>query len=76
VPGLRVAWHRRPLLTAVQAVAFLCAGVLLIPRTMPQAQGLFGWAYDPDLLKRVRRLPESRTVAVDRRLATVEASWR
>ncbi len=54
-----------PFLTAVEAVAFLCAGVLLIPRTIPQAQGLFGWAYDADLLKRVQRLTESRTVAVD-----------
>ena len=54
-----------PLLTAVQAVAFLCAGVLLIPRTIPQARSMFGWAYDPDLLKRVQRLTESRAVAVD-----------
>ena len=52
-------------LTSVLAIAFLCAGVLLIPRTMPRARGLFGWAYDPDLLKRVQRLTESRTVAVD-----------
>ncbi len=53
------------LLTSVQAAAFLCAGVLLIPRTIPRARGLFGWAYEADLLKRVQRLTESRTVAVD-----------
>jgi signal transduction histidine kinase len=54
-----------PFFTLVQAVAFLGAGVLLVPRTIPQARGLFGWAYDPDLLKRVQRLTESRAVAVD-----------
>jgi signal transduction histidine kinase len=53
------------LMTSVQAAAFLCAGVLLIPRTIPRARGLFGWAYEADLLKRVQRLTESRTVAVD-----------
>ena len=58
-------------LTSAQAVAFLCAGVLLIPRTIPGAQGLFGWAYDPDLLKRVQRLTESRTVAVDSAAADI-----
>jgi signal transduction histidine kinase len=54
-----------PFVTAVQAVAFLSAGVALIPRIMPQARGLFGWAHDADLLKRVQRLTESRAVAVD-----------
>src|SRR5258708_37699901 len=48
-------------LTSGLAIAFLCAGVLLIPRTLPRARGLFGWAYDPDLLKRVQRLAERRT---------------
>jgi signal transduction histidine kinase len=49
----------------VQAIAFIGFGLWLVPRTIPQARQLLGWASDAELIKRVQRLTESRAVAVD-----------
>ncbi len=54
-----------------QAGVFAGLSLWLAPRIPPQARRLLGWASDPDLLKRVQRLTESRTVAVDTAAADV-----
>jgi signal transduction histidine kinase len=60
-----VSCHTLAELAAVQAIVFVGFGLWLVPRTVPQARQLLGWASDGDLLKRVQRLTESRAVAVD-----------
>jgi signal transduction histidine kinase len=49
---------------ALQGLAFLAAAAALAPRTMPAAGRLLGTG-DLELIARVRRLTESRAVAVD-----------
>jgi signal transduction histidine kinase len=49
----------------VQAFALIGFALWLVPRTVPQARQLLGWASDADLTRRVQRLTESRAVAVD-----------
>jgi signal transduction histidine kinase len=52
-------------LAIAQAIALISFGLWLVPRTIPQARQLLGWASDADLIKRVQGLTESRAVAVD-----------
>jgi signal transduction histidine kinase len=49
----------------VQGIFFIALGLWLVPRTIPQARQLLGWASEGELLKRIQRLTESRAVAVD-----------
>ena len=49
----------------VQALALIGFGVWLMPRTVPQARKLLGWAAAAELTRRIERLTESRAVAVD-----------
>jgi signal transduction histidine kinase len=49
----------------VEALACVAFGVWLLPRAVPGAATLLGWASDADLIRRVQRLTESRAVAVD-----------
>jgi signal transduction histidine kinase len=52
-------------LAVVQALALLAVGLSLVPRTIPRAGRLLGWAPDADLARRVQGLATSRAVAVD-----------
>jgi signal transduction histidine kinase len=62
-----VAVSSQPLasVAVAQSVVFIGFGLWLVPRTIPQARQLLGWASDADLVRRVQRLTESRAVAVD-----------
>jgi signal transduction histidine kinase len=50
---------------AVQGLALLALGTWLAPQTFPLVRRMLGGAPDPELTRRVERLTESRTVAVD-----------
>jgi signal transduction histidine kinase len=62
-----VAVSSQPLasVAVAQSLVFIGFALWLAPRTIPQARRLLGWASDPDLMRRVQRLTESRAVAVD-----------
>jgi signal transduction histidine kinase len=50
---------------AVQGLGLLALGAWLAPQTFPQVRRLLGMAPDAELVRRVQRLTESRSIAVD-----------
>jgi signal transduction histidine kinase len=52
-------------LAGVEGLAFLALGAWLAPQTFPQVRRLLGMAPNAELVRRVQRLTESRTIAVD-----------
>jgi signal transduction histidine kinase len=63
--AVQVASPHAVYVATVQALAFLALGAWLLPRTFPEARRLLGMAPDAELVRRVQRLTESRSLAVD-----------
>ena len=63
--AVAVSSQSMALLAVAEAVTLIGLGCWLIPRTYPAAGRLLGIAPDAELARQVRRLAESRAVAVD-----------